>query len=261
MPNPTALILQAPGTNCDRETAHAFELAGATVQMVHIRQLMEQPRIGKDVQIVCLPGGFSYGDDIAAGRILASQLRWHLTDLLEDMKQSDKLVLGICNGFQVLIQTGLLIDHNHGVQAQATLASNESGQFEDRWVHLAADNHRCVFLRSIERIYLPVAHAEGRFVAKHDTLIEELRRSHRVALSYCCGEDSDPTDDVPFPHNPNGSQGNVAGICDQSGRIFGLMPHPERFIDRTQHPRWTREPIADPGAGMQIFSNAVQYFS
>lgn len=261
MSKPKVLILRAPGTNCDLETEFAFEQAGAQAERVHINRLIEQPSLGADAQILCLPGGFSYGDDIAAGRILAGQIRNHLSDLLHQYKTSDKLVLGICNGFQVLIQTGVLLEDNFGGDAQATLTDNESGKFEDRWVNLAADSEKCVFLKGIERMYLPVAHAEGRFVTKQTSLLDQLGSNHRLVLKYCRPPQHATNGKVPYPENPNGSDGHVAGICDDTGRVFGLMPHPERFIDRTHHPRWTREELPNEGEGLQVFKNAVNYFA
>ena len=256
---PRILVLRAPGTNCDLETAHAFQTAGGLADRVHVNRLLENPSLANDYQILCLPGGFSYGDDLAAGRILASQLRHFLADQIREFCESDKLVLGICNGFQVLIQTGMLLRDVKGV-AHATLTDNDSGRFEDRWVDLRVAGSKCVFLADIERMYLPIAHAEGKFVVRDSQTYEQLDQAGQLVLRYASpsvGDDSA----VPYPENPNGSQGNVAGLCDSSGRVFGLMPHPERFIDPTNHPRWTREPIGETGEGLQIFQNAVRYFS
>ena len=260
MTKPSVLILRAPGTNCDQETQFAFERAGAATERIHINQLIENPAVANDAQILCLPGGFSYGDDIAAGRILAGQIRNHLCDLLNDFKTNDKLIIGICNGFQVLLQTGVLLADNFGESAQATLTDNMSGKFEDRWVYLAADNSKCVFLKGIEKMYLPVAHAEGRFVTKESSLLDSLGASSQLALRYCRPPAFTTNGKVPYPENPNGSDGHIAGLCDDTGRVLGLMPHPERFIDRTHHPRWTREDLPENGDGLQIFENAVAYF-
>ena len=257
MSKPLVIILRAPGTNCDLETAHAFEQAGARTQRVHINRLMEESGIASQAQIFCIPGGFSYGDDIGAGRIFASRLRHHVADVLNDFKHSGKLILGICNGFQVLVQTDLLFA-NVGSGAIATLTENDSGKFEDRWVHLAVDNDKCVMLRGVEKLYLPVAHAEGKFTAcgKHE--LNQLAGARQLVLRYATSN-MRPT--AEYPENPNGSDMSVAGVCDSTGRVLGLMPHPERFIDRTQHPRWTREELLDVGDGMAIFANAVSYFN
>ena len=260
MPTPRILILRAPGTNCDHETAFAFEKAGGRPDLVHINRLLEQPALPRDYQVLCLPGGFSYGDDIAAGRILANQIRHHLYETLNEFKAAQKLILGICNGFQILIKSGILLPHGeHG--PVATLTWNDSGRFEDRWVHLARDDSRCVFLNGIEQMYLPMAHAEGKFVARDAQSLEQLRTRHQLALRYASDDGAVHNDILPFPVNPNGSVANVAGVCDESGRVLGLMPHPERHIDLTHHPRWTRGEARDPGDGLAMFQNAVRYFA
>ena len=191
----------------------------------------------KDFQILCIPGGFSYGDDVATGRILANQMRNHLADLMQEFKASDKLLLGICNGFQVLIKSGILLDDNENGDPPATLCWNDHGRYEDRWVHLKTTSDKCVFLRGLEQIYLPIAHAEGRFVMDGEQVAASLVSNGQLALAYTTPAGEDATG---FPDNPNGAELNVAGVCDTSGRVFGLMPHPERFIDGTQHPRWTK---------------------
>ena len=259
MPSPRILILRAPGTNCDQETAYAFELAGGKPDHVHINRLLEEPRLIADFQILCLQGGFSYGDDVASGRILANQLRHHLKAAIGEFKAAGKLVLGICNGFQVLIKSGVLLrDDTAG--APATLTLNESGKYEDRWVWLATHGTKCVFLQGIESMYLPVAHAEGRFVPRDDASLKWLAKNGQLVLRYA-GQSASASDNVPFPENPNGSIANVAGICDETGRVFGLMPHPERHIDRTHHPRWTRGEGGERGDGLQVFENAVRYYA
>ncbi len=225
---------------------------------MHINALREQPSLAADAQILCIPGGFSFGDDLGAGRILAAQIRHHLAGLLQTYVEQDKLVLGICNGFQVLLQSEIFRSKNDGGQRPATLTLNDSGHFEDRWVQLRITSDKCVFLAGIERMYLPVAHAEGKFVARDETVINEWDSRGQLAVRYAADGQSE---EVPYPENPNGSQRNVAGCCDDSGRAFGLMPHPERFIDRTQHPRWTREELPAAGDGLRIFENAVAYFA
>jgi len=259
MPTPRVLILRAPGTNCDQETAFAFEQAGGKPTLLHINRLLGQPRLTDEYQILCLPGGFSYGDDIAAGRILANQIQHHLRDALVDFRSSGKLVLGICNGFQVLMQSGLLLqDDERG--ALATLTGNGSGKFEDRWVQLNVEAQASVFLRDVQAMYLPVAHAEGRFVTRNAAVLQALDTQGQLVLRYT-GATSGGNGAVPYPANPNGSQGNVAGVCDPTGRVLGLMPHPERHIDPTQHPRWTRGMAHEKGDGFVVFQNAVRYFA
>jgi len=249
------LVLRAPGTNCDCETAFAFEQAGARVDRLHVNRIAEQPDLLREYQILCLPGGFCYGDDLAAGTILGARLRLHLGDALQRFHAEGKLILGICNGFQVLLKAGLL-PGGEGSQ-QVSLAWNESARFEDRWVHLEVSAGDCVFLRGIERLYLPVAHAEGRFVAVDQDALDRLEGCGQIVLRYATDHDRGPVD---YPANPNGSWRNVAGICDPTGRVFGLMPHPERHIDASQHPRATRQTEQHDGRGMAIFRNAVEYF-
>lgn len=256
MAQPGVLILRAPGTNCDQESAFAFERAGAYTEFAHINRLLENPQLVHQFQILCFPGGFSYGDDIAAGRILANQMRHHLFEPLQEFKAAGKLVLGICNGFQILIKSGLLLPDRADAPA-ATLTLNHSGKFECRWVHLRTASSKCVFLNGIEKMYLPVAHAEGQFIARDEATLNELDQSGRLALRYT-NEANDA--DVAYPLCPNGAQRCTAGVCDETGRVFGLMPHPERHIDPTQHPRWTRE-RPQVGDGFAIFQNAVRYFA
>ena len=204
---------------------------------------MEKPdRLG-DYQFLVIPGGFSYGDDVSAGKILANQMLHRLCDPLNEFVAAGKLILGICNGFQVLLKSGLLpwalVDAKQA-NGDATLAWNDSGRFEDRWVHLRADSGKCVFLPPGEIITLPIAHGEGKFAPRDEQMLQRLRKQDQVALRYvdARGESG------PYPINPNGSADDVAGLCDPSGRVMGLMPHPERFTDPTHHPRWTRRHVA-----------------
>jgi len=254
MSQPRILILRAPGTNCDVETAFAFEQAGGKAESLHLNRLLESPQLAADYQILCIPGGFSFGDDVAAGRIFANQIRHHLADVMQEFRAAGKLVLGICNGFQVLIKSGLL-DTDDDSGPTASLSWNDSGRYLARWVQVKADNKKCVFLAGCENLFLPIAHAEGKFVARDEAAFQKLEQAGQLVLRYCQQENN--TDD----YNPNGSLGDVAGMCDQTGRVFGLMPHPERFIDPTQHPQWTRLPKQNEGAGLQLFRNAVRYFS
>ena len=263
MPQPRVLILRAPGTNCDLETAYAFEVAGARVERLHVNRLLENPPLSGDFQILCLPGGFSYGDDIAAGRILGNQIRHHLAECLEAFRAAGKLILGICNGFQILIKSGILLPIDPQQGAAATLTWNESGKFEDRWVHVETSGAKSVFFAGIESMYLPVAHAEGKFVPRDERVLGSLDAGGQLVLRYRDGAArrlGAAAGAVPYPDNPNGSVADVAGVCDSTGRVCGLMPHPERHIDPTQHPRWTRGPRAAVGDGLRVFQNAVGYF-
>ncbi|MFW6168840.1 MAG: phosphoribosylformylglycinamidine synthase I [Planctomycetota bacterium] len=261
MPTPRVLILRAPGTNCDYETAYAFEKAGGRTEFVHINRLLEKPELSRDFQVFCLPGGFSYGDDIAGGRILANQIRHHLYETMSEFKAAEKLILGICNGFQVLLKSGILLGNDQALGVPATLTWSDAGRFEDRWVHLAVQQGSSVFLQNIQRMYLPVAHAEGKFVVGNTELLKQPAARDRFVLRYCREQGEICDQLLPFPINPNGSMANVAGACDETGRVLGLMPHPERHIEQTQHPRWTRGQGQSLGDGLAVFQNAVQYFA
>ena len=257
MPTPNVLVLRAPGTNCDGEAVFTFERAGATVERLHINALREQPRRLRDFQILVLPGGFSYGDDVAAGKILASQLQNFLSDAVREFRDQEKLILGICNGFQVLLKAGLLVPPDEDDGPLATLAHNTSGKFEDRWVHLTVSSNKSPFLKGMTGMYVPVAHGEGNFVCRKEWILSGLSQAGQVVLRY-----TDPQGNAAagYPHTPNGSQDDIAGICDASGLVLGLMPHPERHVLPTQHPRWTREGLKAEGDGMQMFRNAVEFF-
>jgi phosphoribosylformylglycinamidine synthase len=245
---PTTLILRTAGTNCDNDLAHAFELAGARCELVHLNQLIADPASLDRFDILGLPGGFSYGDDIAAGRIFANRLRHTLYAPLRRFIASGKPVIGICNGFQLMVKAGLLpaldpLPHDPPPQL-ATLADNAFPRFVDRWVELEVEpNTACIWTRGITRIDLPIAHGEGRFVAD-PVILDRLEHEGQVVLRYAA--------------NPNGSMRDIAGICDSAGLVLGLMPHPERFVDATQHPRWTRA-IAQSPTGLKLFHNAVEH--
>ncbi len=251
------LVLRTAGSNCDYETVHAFRDCGSEVNLVHINQIVAGKISLTSYHILAIPGGFTYGDDISAGKILANEFKYKLTDQLENFIADRKLIIGICNGFQVLVKAGLLPEVNlkNGNQL-ATLANNDSGKFEDRWIYLKPVSKKCVFTRGIEKlVYFPVAHAEGKFIPKDDTVLQELKENDQIAFQY-----ANPDGElVSYPWNPNGSIENIAGICDPTGRIFGLMPHPERHFHPTHHPRWTREGMKPEGDGVIIFRNAINY--
>jgi phosphoribosylformylglycinamidine synthase len=255
MAAPKVLVLRSPGTNCDGETSFAFERVGADVDRLHVNEIREKPRSLKSFQILVIPGGFSYGDDVSAGRILATQLQHFLADAVREFRDAEKLVLGICNGFQILLKAGLLVPPDEDGPL-ATLATNDSGRFEDRWVHLAVTSNRCPFLKDISTMMLPVAHGEGKFVARKDWILKGLGQAGQIVLRYI-----DPSGQVAgYPHNPNGSQDSVAGLCDPTGRVLGLMPHPERNVLPTQDPGWTRNGLKSEGDGLAVFRNAVDVF-
>lgn len=262
-----ALVLYGYGLNCDHETKFALDQAGAAAARIHINELISRQVSLKDYHLLALPGGFSWGDDHGAGVILGLRLKMALKAELEEFIAAGKVILGICNGFQVLVNMGLLpgLDGNY-FQRRVALIHNDCGNFRDAWVHLRVRPTRCPLVKDLEQLELPVRHGEGKFFAPDD-LLDELFHQRQVVLQYAT-----PAGDLAqgrFPHNPNGSLRDIAGICDASGRILGLMPHPEAFIAAWQHPTWTRQKEAwrrqglpypaPPGTGLKIFANAVQF--
>lgn len=252
MENVKAIVLRAAGINCDLETQFALELAGAQADRIHINRIIEDKAILDQYQILVIPGGFSYGDDVGAGKILANQIRHHVFEQLRQFIEDGKLVLGICNGFQVLVKAGILPGNNaQGV----TITYNDSNKFEDRWVYLSPQTDKCVFIEPGRRIYLPIAHGEGKVVTKDAQTLEKLQTEKLVAFKYV----DENGNEGGYPINPNGSFESIAGLTDSTGRVLGLMPHPERHIRHTQHPRWTRQKEQKDPDGMTIFGNGVKY--
>ncbi|MEM6331786.1 MAG: phosphoribosylformylglycinamidine synthase subunit PurQ [Planctomycetota bacterium] len=255
---PTALLIRAPGTNCDREMATAFELAGASAVTVHVDRLIADPAPLREASLVGLPGGFSYGDDVAAGRVFSHRLARGLAEPITAAVERGVPILGVCNGFQVLVKLGLLPGWSPGDSGwtqQTTLIDNAHPRFIDRWVGCvipgeADGGGRCVWTRGLGTCELPIAHGEGRFAAP-PAVLDRLEAGGQVALRY-----ADPAD------NPNGSARAIAGITDPTGLVLGLMPHPERYTDALQHPRWTRLTPAERAAetpGLRLFRNAVEH--
>jgi phosphoribosylformylglycinamidine synthase I len=256
-----AIVLRAAGINCDLETEYALTLAGAKAKRLHINAIIDRPDVLGDCQILVFPGGFSYGDDVAAGKILANQVIHHLSDAVRKFIDGGKLVLGICNGFQVLVKAGILPGVvNDGARVkgngqQVTITYNDSGKFEDRWVYLQPGTEKCVFIEPGRRIYLPIAHGEGKVVTENDEILENLKSRGHIGFRYV-----DANGDFgEYPVNPNGSMDSIAGLTDATGRVLGLMPHPERFVRHTQHPHWSRLQDKDRADGMTIFNNAVRF--
>jgi phosphoribosylformylglycinamidine synthase I len=245
--NPNTLILRSAGTNCDAETAYAFELAGSATESLHINRLLENPALLDRFQILALPGGFSYGDDISAGRILAAQISLRLIDPLRQFIETGHPVIGICNGFQVLIKTELLPALPGQSGQTCTLTHNDSHRFIDRWIRVSSRSKKCVWTENLGELELPIAHGEGKFVPASEGIRQSLHDQDQIALTYSAG-------------NPNGSVDDIAGICDPTGLVLGLMPHPERHVSPLQHPAWTRREARNAeGPGLRLFRNAVQH--
>lgn len=261
-----ALVLTGHGINCELETRRALELAGFDqVDDAHLNFLARGEVDLLKYNLIVFPGGFLDGDDLGAGQACANRIRHSrvgdgtLFDRMVEFVGRGGLVLGICNGFQVLTRLGMLPGSRGGYGVRSvSLIGNDSGRFECRWIHLMVDRDSpCVFTRGLERLYLPVRHGEGKIVPLDDKLGEELVDAHLAPVRYAGPDADDSTMEYPF--NPNGSQRAIAGLCDESGRVFGMMPHPECFVHRTQHPRWTRETLPEEGAGLAIFRNSVAY--
>jgi len=255
MTTPHALVLRAPGTNCDHEVQAAFEMVSGRATRCHLNALRDNPRMLGDYQILVLPGGFSYGDDIAAGKVQAIAMQHFLTDALRQFRDDEKLILGICNGFQALLKAGLLVPPDEDGPL-ATLTANDSGHYEDRWITMQAIPGKCPFLKGIDRLHAPVGHGEGKFVCRKEWIAKGLAQAGQVVLRYVDANGNRGG----YPVNPNGSQDDIAGICDATGRALGLMPHPDRHLFPTQHPHWTRIGLAEEGEGLQLFRNAVEFF-
>jgi phosphoribosylformylglycinamidine synthase len=259
MPKPKTIILYTDGINTDYETKYAMEQAGAEAEVVHLNDLINKEKNLKDYQILFFPGGFSYGDDVMSGKIFAKMLINHFLEDLQKFITADKLVIGICNGFQIIVRLGLLPFRQVGIeQPEAALCQNASGHHEDHWVRMRVNENNSIFFRGMEGMIIesPVAHGEGRFVAPAETM-NKLQAKHQIVLRYV---DHDGKNTQEYPHNPNGSTNGIAGISDETGRIFGMMPHPERFCKLTNHPNWHSIPQNQKPDGMLILENAVKYF-
>lgn len=244
----TALVLRTAGTNCDQESAHAVRLAGGQADVHHVNRLLNGDVQLDSYQLLIIPGGFSYGDDVAAGKILANEFRFKAGPMLQRFVQDGKRVIGICNGFQVLVKAGLLPGSDDvSLQQTVTLAHNDSGQFQCHWVDLEREKSACRWLEGTDADWpLPMAHGEGKFIAQDKSTLQDLEKNGQVVFRY-------------KGRNPNGSQNAIAGICSRAGNVIGLMPHPERHVRASQHPEWTRRPrgTGEP-VGLQFFRAAVR---
>ncbi|MEM7515763.1 MAG: phosphoribosylformylglycinamidine synthase I [Planctomycetota bacterium] len=256
-----SIVLRAAGTNCEHETKRALELAGSKAEIAHLLQLQAEPQRLDDVELLVIAGGFSYGDDVAAGRVFGLELRSTLAEPLARFVARGGHVLGVCNGFQVLVETGLLQGGSGAnlppIETRPfALTSNTSNQYECRWVTLRAEKSACTWLTEGELMPTPVAHAEGHFAVRDDAVLQALRSQGQIALTYCRADGSSAAGH--YPENPNGSVQDVAGLCDPTGRVLGLMPHPERNLDPWNHPHWTRLGKRTEGEGLSFYQRLVE---
>ena len=270
--NVRVAVLFGFGINCDRETAAVFDMVGGTSERLHVNHLVQGNRSLEEFDILAVPGGFSFGDHLGSGRLLGNRLRFALREQLQKFVSSGKPIIGICNGFQALVKTGLLPGPENAslepdLIQRASLTLNNTGRYEDRWVTLEFDSESpCIWTKGIQRIECPVRHGEGRFVMPTEVELDTLSQNHQLTVRYV-----DPStelgtglsdDLLPFPLSPNGSMRNIAGICDPTGLVFGLMPHPEAFYTMWLHPEHTSMKLNEgewEGSGLQIFRNAVEY--
>ena len=263
-----SIVITGNGTNCEMEMAHACRLAGSDeVDIVHISVLLYGEKSLDDYHFLNLPGGFLDGDDLGsakagANRILHAKVKGNSEILYDQFVRfiaQGKLILGVCNGFQLLAKLGMLPGFDGDYRTQTvTLTFNDSGRFEDRWVYLRVNRDSpCIFTRNTEGLYLPVRHGEGKFITKDVAILERLHDDRQIAVQYSNHDFADIAMD--YPVNPNGAIDGIAGICNSTGRIFGLMPHPEAYLHYTNHPRWTREKLPEEGMGLAVIKNAVDF--
>jgi phosphoribosylformylglycinamidine synthase len=254
MVKPRILIMRVAGTNCDMETGWAFELAGGIPERVHINRIKKGEKKMKDYQVLVIPGGFSYGDDISAGKVLANEIRHNIGGDVNLFIGAGKPVIGICNGFQVLVKSGIL---PYAGKQSVTLGWNDSARFEDRWVYLKIEDSASPFFRGMPPVIkLPVAHAEGKLMAESGAVLKKMEEDKLVLFRYCAPDGSLKG----YPHNPSGSAGGIAGIASESGLVVGMMPHPERAVLRCLHPDRHRDEGGDDyGDGFKFFKNVVEY--
>lgn len=248
---PKALIITGYGINCEEETAKVFEVSGAEPKIIHINDLIENTKQLKDFQILAFPGGFSYGDDTGSGNALANKIRNNMADELFSFAKQDKLIIGICNGFQIIANLGLVpgLDQNYG-ERKVALMPNRQARYECRWTHLKTASQKCVWTKDMELLHAPIAHAEGNFYAEKETL-EKIKVNDQIVWKYVREDGLEANGEFPF--NPNGSLSDIAGICDESGRILGMMPHPERFNSFTNEDGWQikKEKLVREGKSFQ----------
>ena len=251
------LIFTGYGINADKELAWAFELAGGEAHIKHISDIIEKKSMISDYQIIAFPGGFSFGDHIASGKVFANLVKHNLMDEISKFIDKENLVIGICNGFQIITKLGIVPDFDNKKEQDVSLVENESGKFEDRWVWADIVNKKSPWLKNIDKMYLPVRHGEGKLVIKEKEILTKLKKKDQIAIKYV----KPGSDIVDYPYNPNGSEDNIAGILNEKGNVFGLMPHPEAYIFFENHPDWVGNKECSGVTGLEIFNNGINYFS
>ncbi len=264
-----SLIITGYGINCEEEIAAAYRLASAEVAIVHLNDIFLEKYSIHDYDIVNFPGGFSFGDDLGSGKVMANKLKFKklksgklFFDDVQDFLNEGKFILGVCNGFQFLVKMGFLPNVNSNFEQEVTLAGNNSGKFENRWIYCKANkNSKTPFLKEIDKIFLPVRHGEGKLIIKNENIKNKIVEQNLNCLTYC---DKNGNETSEYPLNPNGSNLNCAGLTDKTGQILGLMPHPEAFLSLYNHPNWgqlkRQNPnISEYGEGLKIFRNIVEH--
>ena len=250
------LIITGYGINAEKELAWAFEMAGANPDIVHLEEIIENKNILQKYQLLAFAGGFSFGDHIASGRVFANIIKNNLMDELKKFIEQDKLVIGICNGFQIITKIGILPDMDNEQKQIVSLIENDSGHFENRWVWIKMIKNNSPWLQDIDKLYLPIRHGEGKFVTNDSSTLKRIIDNKQAAIRYFNPDSSN----VKYPFNPNGSIENIAGILNKKGNVFGLMPHPEAYIFKENHPRWTEKNVDENTTGLKIFYNGIRYF-
>lgn len=264
-----SLVITGFGINCEEEMAAAYELAGATAEIVHLNEILLGKVSIHSYDILNFPGGFSFGDDLASGKVVSNKIKFKKLPsgkvLLDEIKlflEDGKYILGVCNGFQMLVRMGLLPNTNHDFEPEATLSNNNSGKFEDRWVYCKVNSTvKTPFLKGITQLALPARHGEGKLIFMDDTMRAKVQAESLNCLTYCT---KDGTETAEYPANPNGADLNCAGLTNPTGQVFGLMPHPEAYLTLYNNPNWGQIKRNNPnhneaGEGLTIFTNIVEH--